>query len=118
MTVTITDRSFKVTPVILQSGTTTFVVRNAGKKSHVFAISGPGSEERANRSPRRRARAAHADRERCGPGRTCSSDPALGPYSAEYVNVIRATSLTASGNGSVVAPEVTLPPMCGATYTP
>lgn len=114
--VTITDRSFKVTPGVLQSGTTMFVVRNAGKKGHVFLISGPGLKG---------ARTGLLGSGKTGTltvtlrtGSYMLADPALGPYSAEYVNVIRAASLTASGNGSVVAPEVTLPPMCGATYTP
>ena len=117
VTVTFTDRSFRVTPGILESGTTTFVVRNTGKKSHVFAISGPGVK-----SVRTGALAAGKSATltvKLRSGSYMLSDPVgLGPYSAEYVNVIRATSLTASGNGSVVTPEVTLPPMCGGSYTP
>jgi hypothetical protein len=116
VTVTMTDRSFTVTPGILQSGTTTFVVRNAGKKGHVFSISGPGLK-RARTGLLSAGKTAMLT-VNLRTGSYMLADPALGPYSAEYVNVIRAESLTGRGNGNAVAPEVTAPPMCGATYAP
>ena len=97
--VTFTDRSLSVNPGILQSGVTTFVVRNTGKKGHVFLISGPGLKG---------ARTALL-----GSGKTATltvtlrtgsymlADPiGLGPYAAEYVNVIRAASSRARGTGA------------------
>ena len=116
VTVTMRDRSFTVTPGILQSGTTTFVVRNAGKKGHVFSISGPGLKRARTGLVSAGETAMLTVNLRTGS--YMLADPALGPYSAEYVNVIRAESLTGRGNGNAVAPVVTAPPMCGATYAP
>ena len=117
VTVTFTDRSFRVTPGVLESGATTFVVRNTGKKSHVLAISGPGVT-----SARTKALAAGKTAMltvRLRAGSYMLADPVgLGPYTAQYVNVIRATSLSASGNANTVIPTVTLPAMCGGSYNP
>ena len=79
-----------MTPGILQSGTTTFVVRNTGKKSHVFAISGPGVKRARTRALLSAGKSAMLT-VNLRTGSYMLSDPVgLGPYSVEYVNVIRA----------------------------
>ena len=47
------------------------------------------------------------------------SDPVgLGPYSVQYVDVIRAVAVTSNGNPSVTSPPVVPPPMCGGSSHP
>jgi uncharacterized membrane protein len=47
------------------------------------------------------------------------SDPVgLGPYNVQFLDVVPSAVLTGTGGTNVVAPPVTPPPMCGATYTP
>ena len=53
------------------------------------------------------------------PGAYVLSDPVgLGQYNVMFLDVVRAAVLRAKGDGSVVAPEVEPPPMCGVYYTP
>ncbi len=117
VSVTFTDRSFRVSSLSLQSGTTTFVVRNTGKKSHVFAVSGPGVKS-VRTAPLASGKSATLT-VTLRTGSYMLSDPVgLGPYAVQFVDVVHATSVTAVGGSSVVAPPVTAPPMCGGSYTP
>jgi hypothetical protein len=117
VTVTFTDSSLRATPPTPASGTTTFVVVNRGKKAHALAVKGPG------------VKGAHTAKVKAGgtakltvtlrPGVYVLSDPVgLGQFNVLFLDVIKATSLTARGDGSVVAPPVDPPPMCGQYYTP
>ena len=115
--VTFTDHAFRVTPVTLQSGKTLFVVQNAGKKKHMFAVTGPGVKGAHTVALAAGNRATLAVQLRAGS--YMLSDPVgLGPYSVQYVSVVQATSLTGSGTTNKVTPTPTLPPMCGGTYAP
>jgi hypothetical protein len=117
VTVTFTDSTLRASPTTPGSGVTTFVVVNKGKKMHALTVKGPG------------VKGAHSARVAAGrttkltvtlkPGAYVLSDPAgLGEYNVLFLDVIRTASLTAKGDGSVVAPPVDTPPMCGAYYTP
>src|ERR1700749_874140 len=98
ITVPFTDRSLKATPASPSAGTTTFVVVNKGRNIHRLLIKGPGVK---------------------GVQSLKLADPGgLGDFAAFFLDGVPATSLSAKGNESVVAPEPVLPPMCGATYTP
>ena len=115
--VTFSDHAFRVTPVTLQSGKTLFVVQNAGKKKHMFAVTGPGVKGVHTVALAAGTRATLAVQLRAGS--YMFSDPVgLGPYSVQYVSVVQATSLTGSGTTNKVTPTPTLPPMCGGTYAP
>jgi len=117
VTVTFTDSSLRASPTTPGSGVTTFVVVNKGKKMHALTVKGPG------------VKGAHTARVAAGrsatltvtlkPGAYVLSDPAgLGEYNVLFLDVIKSASLTAKGDGSVVAPPVDPPPMCGQYYTP
>ena len=117
VTVTVTDSSLRATPTTPASGTTTFVVLNKGKKAHALMVKGPG------------VKGAHTAKVAAGgsakltvtlkAGAYVLSDPiGLGEYNVLFLDVIKSTSLTAKGDGSVVAPPVDPPPMCGVYYTP
>jgi|SRR5690242_6161489 len=117
VTVTFTDSSLRATPSTPSSGMTTFVVVNKGKKVHSLMVKGPG------------VKGAHTAKVAAGgtanltvtlkPGAYVLSDPiGLGEYNVLFLDVIKSTSLTAKGDGSVVAPPVDPPPMCGQYYTP
>lgn len=117
VTVTFTDRAFRVAPTGLESGTTTFVVRNTGKKNHVFAISGPGLK--SVHTPAVPAGKSATLTVKLRTGSYMLSDPVgLGPYSVQYVDVIHSTAVTSVGNPSVVSPPMVLPPMCGGSIAP
>ena len=117
VTVTFTDSTLHVTPTTPASGPTTFVVLNKGKKAHLLMVKGPG------------VAGAHTAKVAAGgsakltvqlrPGAYVLSDPVgLGQYNVMFLDVVRAAVLRAKGDGSVVAPEVEPPPMCGVYYTP
>jgi hypothetical protein len=117
VTVTFTDSSLRAAPTTPSSGTTTFVVVNKGKKPHLLMVKGPG------------VKGAHTTKVAAGasatltvtlrPGAYVLSDPiGLGEYKVLFLDVIKSASLTAKGDGSVVAPPVEAPPMCGQYYTP
>jgi hypothetical protein len=116
-TVTLSDRSFRVTPPILHSGTTVFVVRNTGKKGHAFAVAGPGVKSSHTATLRAGGSAKLTVNLRSGT--YMLSDPVgLGAYSVQYVNVVPATALTGKGDSNVVGASPTTGAMCGGSYTP
>jgi hypothetical protein len=113
-TVTFNDGSFGITPAALEAGATTFVVVNKGKKRHVFEISGPGLK--AARTPALAAGTRATLTVTLRPGAYMLSDPVgLSAYNVQYIDVAPAAVLSATGDSSVVAPPVALPPMCGST---
>jgi hypothetical protein len=117
VSVMLSDRSFRVTPPILHSGTTVFVVRNTGKKGHAFAVSGPGVKSSHTTTLKSGASAKLTVTLRSGT--YMLSDPVgLGAYSVQYVNVVPATSLTGKGGTNVVGSDPSTGAMCGGTYTP
>jgi len=118
VTVTITDRTLRVTPLNPESGSTKFVVLNKGKRGHVFAIAGPGVKgvRTGKIAPGRRATLTVKLR----PGAYVLSDPVgLGAYTSAFLDVIRASTLTSRGGGSKVQAGDSEPPeMCGVYFTP
>lgn len=115
--VTFTDSTFRLSNVSLQSGATTFVVVNRGKKHHVFTIKGPGVNGMHTATLAAGKSATLTVRLRAGA--YVISDPVgLGPYNVQFLDVVPSAVLTGTGGTNVVAPPVTPPPMCGATYTP
>jgi len=117
VTVTFTDATLRASPTTPGSGVTTFLVVNRGKKVHALTVKGPG------------VMGAHSAKVAAGasarltvtlkPGAYVLSDPAgLGEYNVLFLDVVKTASLTAKGDGSVVAPPVDPPPMCGVYYTP
>jgi hypothetical protein len=112
--VTFSDASFGVSPTALEAGATTFVVVNKGKKRHVFEISGPGL--RGARTPALAAGGRATLTVTLRPGAYMLSDPVgLSAYNVQYIDVAPSAVLSATGDSSVVAPPVALPPMCGST---
>ena len=117
VTVTFTDTTLRVSAANPQSGTTTFVVLNKGKKLHVLAITGPGL--RGMRTAKLAAGSSAKLTVTLRPGAYVLSDPVgLGVYNVQFLNVVRAVVVTSRGNSSVVTPPVDLPPMCGSYLTP
>lgn len=117
VTVTFTDKTLHVSLVTPQSGMTTFVVLNKGKKHHVLAISGPGLK--GVQTAKLGAGGSATLTVKLKPGAYVLSDPVgLGVYNVQFLNVVRATVVSARGDGSVVAPPVEPPPMCGQYFTP
>lgn len=117
VTVTFTDTTFRLSPASLESGATTFVVVNKGKKRHVFTIKGPGVNglHTATLAAGRSGKLTVQLRA----GAYVLSDPVgLGAYNVQFLDVVPAAVLTSTGGSNVVAPPVVAPPMCGATYTP
>ena len=117
VTVTFTDRSLRASPMTPGSGVTTFVVFNRGKKAHALMVKGPGVKgmRTAKVAAGKSARLTVTLR----PGAYVLSDPiGLGEYNVLFLDVIKSTSLTAKGDGSVVSPPAELPAMCGMNYTP
>jgi hypothetical protein len=115
--VTFTDSTFRLSTDSLQSGATTFVVVNKGKKHHAFTIKGPGVNgmHTATLAAGKSAKLTVQLRA----GAYVLSDPVgLGAYNVQFLDVVRSAVLTGTGGTNVVAPPVTPPPMCGATYTP
>jgi uncharacterized cupredoxin-like copper-binding protein len=115
--VTFTDTSLKASPASPSAGKTTFVVVNRGKKTHLLMVKGPG----VNGARTAKLAAGHSARltVTLKPGAYTLSDPVgLGIYNVFFLDVVPSTTLTASGDGSVVSPTPTLPPMCGTGYTP
>ncbi len=115
--VTFTDSTFRLSTVNLQSGATTFLVVNHGKKHHAFTIKGPGvnGKHTATLAAGKSAKLTVELRA----GAYVLSDPVgLGPYNVQFLDVVPSAVLTGTGGTNVVAPPVTPPPMCGATYTP
>jgi hypothetical protein len=102
VTVTFTDTTFRLSTVNLESGPTTFVVINKGKKHHVFTIKGPGVKGMHTAtltagSSATLTVALHA-------GAYVLSDPVgLGPYNVQFLDVVRAAVLTGTGSTNVVS---------------
>ena len=114
--VTFTDTTLRLARVP-QSGLTTFVVSNTGKRTHMLVVTGPG------------VKSAHTAKLAAGgtakltvtlrPGAYVLSDPiGLGAYNVQFLDIVQATSVSATGNSSVVTTPAPLPAMCGNTYTP
>jgi hypothetical protein len=117
ITVTFTDRSLKATPSSPSAGTTTFVVVNRGKRIHRLLIKGPGIK--GVQSVKLTAGHSAKLEVRLKAGAYSLSDPVgLGDFAAFFLDVVPATTVSAKGNDSTVQPQPTLPPMCGAVYTP
>jgi hypothetical protein len=117
VTVTITDRSVRVSPTNPESGATRFVVVNKGKKGHVFSIAGPGLKgKRTDKiGPGKSATLTVTLR----PGAYVLSDPVgLGVYTSAFISVSRAADVTGRGTSNQVQPEVTPPEMCGVYFSP
>jgi Cupredoxin-like domain len=113
-TVTFSDASFGVSPSALEAGATTFVVVNRGKKRHAFEITGPGLK--AAHTPALAAGKSATLTVTLRPGAYMLSDPVgLSAYNVQYIDVTPAAVLSATGDSSVIAPPVALPPMCGST---
>lgn len=117
VTVTITDKTLRVTPTTPSSGETTFIIRNAGKKPHVLVVKGPGVK--SARSPKLVAGGSGQLTVTLRPGAYVLSDPiGLGEYNVMFLDVIRSSAVHSKGDANVVAPEVEVPPMCGQYFTP
>jgi hypothetical protein len=117
VTVTFTDSTLRVSVPSPESGMTTFVVLNKGKKRHVLSIAGPGLK--GVQTAKLTAGAHTTLTVRLRPGAYVLSDPiGLGVYKVQFLNVVRSTVVSARGDGSVVAPPVDPPPMCGQYFTP
>ena len=117
VTVTFTDTTFRLSSASLESGATTFVVVNHGKRRHVFTIKGPGVNGMHTATLAAGQSAKLTVQLRAGA--YVLSDPVgLGAYNVQFLDVVRSAVLTGTGGTNVVAPPVTPPPMCGATYTP
>lgn len=117
VTVTITDRTLRVSPTNPESGATRFVVVNKGKKAHFFSISGPGvkAAKTGKIAPGKRATLTV----KLKPGAYVLSDPVgLGTYTSAFLDVIRASTMTSKGGSNSVHPEVEPPPMCGVYLDP
>jgi hypothetical protein len=117
VTVTITDRTLRVSPTSPASGATRFVVLNRGKKTHFFAISGPGlaGKKTGKIAPGKRATLTVTLK----PGAYVLSDPVgLGAYTSAFLDVIRKADLSGHGNSNTVQPEATPPAMCGNYFNP
>jgi hypothetical protein len=117
VTVTFTDTTLRVSPVSPESGRTTFVVFNKGKKHHLLAITGPGIKNvrTAKLAPGGRGTLTVTLRA----GAYVLSDPiGLGAYNVQFLDIVPAADVTATGVSSVVSPPVTPPPMCGSYLTP
>jgi hypothetical protein len=115
VTVTITDRTLRVSPTNPQSGSTKFLVVNKGKKLHFFSIAGPGVKgmKTGKIAPGKSATLTV----KLSPGAYVLSDPVgLGTYTSAFLDVIRAATMSGHGNGNSVQPEVEPPPMCGGVY--
>jgi hypothetical protein len=117
VTVTFTDSSLRVSSVTRDSGLTTFVVLNKGKKRHVLAIEGPGLKGVHTSKLAAGAKATLTVKLR--PGAYVLSDPVgLGVYDVQFLNVVRAVVVGGTGPSNVVAPPVEPPPMCGSYFSP
>jgi len=112
VTVTITDRSLRVSPVNPSSGVTKFVVVNKGRKQHLLSISGPGVKNA--RSSKVAGGASSTLTVNLKPGVYVLSDPVgLGTYTSAFMSVVKSVSMTGKGSDNKVQPEIELPPMCG-----
>jgi hypothetical protein len=117
VTVTITDRSLRVSPLNPSSGATKFVVVNKGTKNHLLAITGPGLK--GVRSGKVAGGGSATLTVKLRPGTYVLSDPVgLGAYTSAFLSVVKAVSMTGRGTDNKVVPEVELPPMCGMYITP
>jgi len=117
VTVTITDRTLRVTPINPESGSTRFVVLNEGKKAHFFSISGPGIK--STKTGRIAPGKSTTLTVKLKPGAYVLSDPiGLGAYTSAFLDVIRAATMSGKGNSNSVQAEVEPPPMCGQYFAP
>ena len=114
--VTLTDTSLRVASLTMpQSGLTTFVVVNRGKKAHMLVISGPGL--RNARTSKLTAGRSTQLTVTLRPGAYELSDPVgLGLYNVQFLDIVQATSVSSTGSSSVVGGTATTTPMCGGTY--
>jgi hypothetical protein len=117
VTVTFTDTTLRVSAITRDAGMTTFVVLNKGKKRHVLAIEGPGLN--GVRTSKLVAGGKATLTVKLRPGSYVLSDPVgLGVYDVQFLSVLRASTVSGTGNSNVVAPPVKAPPMCGQYFTP
>jgi hypothetical protein len=117
VTVTFTDSTLRVSTGTRESGMTTFVVLNKGKKRHVLAIEGPGLK--GVQTSKLLAGGEATLTVKLRPGSYVLSDPVgLGVYTVQFLSVVPASTVSGKGNSNVVAPAVEPPPMCGQYYTP
>ena len=115
--VTFSDTSLRVVPTTPGAGPTTFIVRNKGKKLHVLVVKGPGVK--GARTGKIAAGATGELKVTLRPGAYVLSDPiGLGEYNVMFLDVLKASVLSAKGDGSVVTPEFAPLPMCSAGFTP
>jgi len=112
VTVTITDRALRVSPINPSSGVTQFVVVNKGKKHHLLSITGPGVKNA--RSSQVVGGGSGSVTVKLRPGVYVLSDPVgLGAYTSAFLSVVKSVSMTGGGTDNKVQPELELPPMCG-----
>jgi hypothetical protein len=117
VTVTFTDRSLRLSTITRDSGLTTFVVVNKGRKRHMLAIEGPGLK--GVQTSKLAAGAKTTLTVKLRPGSYVLSDPVgLGVYDVQFLSVVRAAVVSGKGNSNVVTTPVAPPPMCGEYYTP
>jgi hypothetical protein len=117
VTVTFTDATLHASPANPQAGLTTFVVVNKGKHVHALVVSGPGV--RNARSTKVLPGHSADLTVTLKPGAYELSDPAgLGEYNVQYLDIIPASTLSATGSADVVTTPPPPPPMCGQYYTP
>src|ERR1700748_3826651 len=106
VTVTFTDSKLGVSSTTLDAGTTTFVVVNKGKKSHVVSISGPGGKGLQTAT----LAAGHSTRltVKLRKGSYMLSDPiGLGAYQVQYLSIIPAATLAGTGSTNTPAKPTT-----------
>jgi hypothetical protein len=116
--VTFSDSALGLSTVSLEAGKTTFVVLNRGRRRHAFEITGPGFTKGLRTATLGAGKSASLT-VTLRPGAYMLSDPVgLSAYNVQYIDVAPAAVVTATGTSSVVAPPVSVPPMCGNTYTP
>ena len=116
VTVTFTDSTLHVSPTTPSSGTTTFVVLNKGKKTHLLLVKGPGVK--GARTAKLAAGASAKLTVTLLPGDYILSDPiGLGAYNVMFLDVIKATTVSAKGSSSVDTSGGQPPPMCGSYLT-
>ena len=117
VTVTVNDKTIRASSTAPSSGKTVFVVVNKGLKPHALEVKGPGVK--GVRTPKLAAGARAQVSVMLRPGAYVLSDPvSLGEFNVLYLDVVKATDVTATGTSSKPEQPVNLPPMCGMTYNP
>jgi iron uptake system component EfeO len=115
VTVTFTDSRFSLSNASLEAGSTTFVVVNRGAKKHAFAIDGPGIH--GVQTPKLTAGQRASFTVTLRAGAYVLSDPVgLSPYNVQFLDIVPASTVTATGDSSVVQTPPTASQMCGTQY--